>query len=196
MLTVDLRPGQYTKMLSPIKDSETLGYLMGLRWQIPCTYSFWQWGTVNKANVLQGLGMWWAYHCCHGTHERSLGKVQEAKSVYWSARFWLPAVAICCGLRKESHQWPSQHLIPTMCCLILQLLLLPKRVLGHTLQPGKLLWNVRQWIPLEGPATHLFLVLLECRSHEKKPDFAGPPRWLENRVPAVLQHMIRYSWQR
>jgi hypothetical protein len=28
----------------------------------------------------------------------------------------------------------------------------------------------------EGPATHLFLVLFECRSYETKPDFAGPPR--------------------
>ena len=31
--------------------------------------------------------------------------------------------------------------------------------------------------PLEGPATHLCLVLFVSRSYEKKPDFAGPPRW-------------------
>jgi hypothetical protein len=28
---------------------------------------------------------------------------------------------------------------------------------------------------MEGPATHLFLVLFVCRSYETKPDFAGPP---------------------
>jgi hypothetical protein len=28
---------------------------------------------------------------------------------------------------------------------------------------------------LEGPAMHLCLVLLVCRSYEKKPDFAGLP---------------------
>jgi hypothetical protein len=28
---------------------------------------------------------------------------------------------------------------------------------------------------LEGPATHLCLVLLVCRTYEKKTDFAGPP---------------------
>jgi hypothetical protein len=32
--------------------------------------------------------------------------------------------------------------------------------------------NVRN--PLEGPATHLRLVLNVCRSYETKPDFAGP----------------------
>ena len=44
-------PGQYTNMLTPIKDSETLGYQLGMRWQTPFAYSFWQWGTVNKAKV-------------------------------------------------------------------------------------------------------------------------------------------------
>jgi hypothetical protein len=29
----------------------------------------------------------------------------------------------------------------------------------------------------EGPATHLRLVSIACRSYETKPDFAGPPRW-------------------
>jgi hypothetical protein len=37
-------------------------------------------------------------------------------------------------------------------------------------------WNYgRRHIALEGPAMHLCLVLLVCRSYETKPDFAGPP---------------------
>jgi hypothetical protein len=35
----------------------------------------------------------------------------------------------------------------------------------------------------EGPATHLCLVLLVCRSYETKPDFAGPPRLMVNSLP-------------
>jgi hypothetical protein len=38
---------------------------------------------------------------------------------------------------------------------------------------------------LEGPATHLCLVSIACRSYEKKPDFAGPP-WLST-GPNILQ---------
>jgi hypothetical protein len=30
----------------------------------------------------------------------------------------------------------------------------------------------------EGPAAHLCLVSIVCRSYEKKPDFAGPPKLL------------------
>ena len=30
-------------------------------------------------------------------------------------------------------------------------------------------------LPGEGPATHLFLVLICSRSYKKKSDFAGPP---------------------
>jgi hypothetical protein len=39
--------------------------------------------------------------------------------------------------------------------------------------------NTQHGIAQEGPATHLCLVSIACRSYEKKPDFAGPPRYWE-----------------
>ncbi len=47
----------------------------------------------------------------------------------------------------------------------------------------------------EGPATHLCMVLLVCRSYEKKPDFAGPPRWFWVALDLVIESQWYGSWR-
>ncbi len=44
---------------------------------------------------------------------------------------------------------------------------------------------------MEGPATHLCLVSIVCRSYERKPDFAGPPQCTHCNCAATLFEQTR-----
>ncbi len=52
------------------------------------------------------------------------------------------------------------------------------------------LWSTR----LEGPAAHLCIVSIVCRSYEKKPDFVGPPCLDTFRVRVHGSNGDRYNW--
>ncbi len=64
---------------------------------------------------------------------------------------------------------PIRSYSPTFC--------IPGSVTQPTVSAEKR--SVGRVVSLEGPAAHLCLVSIVCRSYEKKPDFTGPP-WRES----------------